>query len=281
MQSRDMEWWEQPSADLMPLLIADHGLKTTVLDRTGNMGIMRPNFLYPPFNNPAICRALLGAIDQKDFMIAVNGEDPSGWHVPVGVYPPQSPMATDVGMSVLTGPRDLDKVRRDLIAAGYKGERVALMAATDFPILIPLANVAADMLRKVGMNVDFQATDWGTIVERRASKNPPDQGGWNLFFTYLTGLDEFNPAVDVSLRGNGAAGWFGWPTMPKLDQLRSAWVDAPDLPTQKKIAAEIQQQVFDNPPFFRLGQMFQPTAYSSNLSGMLTGLPIFWNLRRA
>jgi peptide/nickel transport system substrate-binding protein len=54
----------------------------------GYFGFLRPNCLFPPFDNPAIRRALLGAIDQAEFMTAAIGADPSQWRVPTGYFPP-------------------------------------------------------------------------------------------------------------------------------------------------------------------------------------------------
>ena len=65
------------------------------------------------------------------------------------------------GMTALTGPRDEERLKRDLLAAGYKGEKVALIVPTDFPNLKALSDVGADMLRRIGMNVDYQAMDSG------------------------------------------------------------------------------------------------------------------------
>ena len=281
LRNGEVDWWENPTPDLLPLLRRSKDLRVQIQDPTGNLGVMRPNFLYPPFDNPAIRRALLGAVDQKDFMAAAAGDDPSLSHTPVGVFCPGTPMASDVGMDVLTGRRDLDKVRRDLQAAGYKGEKVVVLAATDFPIINAIANVGADMLKRCGMNVDYQAVDWGTVVQRRAKKDPPDKGGWNVFFTYWAGLDMFNPAVDQSIRGNGAAGWFGWPEFPQLEQLRNAWLDASDLAAQKSIAERIQTDFWQEVPYYPLGQLLQPTAYKAALTGILSGFVIFWNVKHA
>jgi peptide/nickel transport system substrate-binding protein len=280
LTSGEMDWWENPVADLLPMLQRAGHLKVEIQDHTGQIGVMRPNFLYPPFDNVAIRRALLPAINQQDFMAAAAGDDPSLSHTPVGVFCPGAPMATDVGMDVLAGKHDFDKVKADLQAAGYKGEKVVVLAATDFPIINAIANVGADMLKRCGMNVDYQAVDWGTVVQRRAKKDRPDQGGWNIFFTYWAGLDLFNPAVDQSLRGNGASGWFGWPNFPKLEELRSAWLDAPDLATQKSIAARIQTDFWEEVPYYPLGQLLQPTAYKTSLSGILSGFVMFWNVKR-
>lgn len=210
-------------------------------------------------------------------MIAAVGEDKTQWHVPVGYFSPSSPQATDAGMPPLTGKRDFAKVRTALAAAGYNGERVVLMGPADFPIL---TEVAADMLHKAGINVDYQATDWGTLVQRRASKKPPDQGGWNMFCTSFAGLDTFSPAGHQALRGNGAGAWFGWPTDPDLEHLRDKWFVASDLPSQKKIAAQIQVQAFHDVPYYPLGLYYRQSAYRTDLMGVLHGIPVFWNVRR-
>jgi ABC-type transport system substrate-binding protein len=50
-----------------------------------------------------------------------------------------------------------------------------------------MGEVTADLLKKIGMTVDFVATDWGTVGQRRASKSPPGQGGWGMFHTWHSG----------------------------------------------------------------------------------------------
>jgi peptide/nickel transport system substrate-binding protein len=185
-------------------------------------------------------------------------------------------------MSALTASRDYTAVTKRLEAAGYQGEKVVLMVATDQPTNNALSNVTADMLKRVGVNVDYQATDWGMVVQRRALTKPPAEGGWNLFCTGFSGLDWFTPASHLPLRGNGNSKgtWFGWPTMPKVEQLREAWFNAPDLATQKKIGVELQQQAFEDVPFYPLGLAQLPTAFRSDITGVSEGFPIFWNVRR-
>jgi peptide/nickel transport system substrate-binding protein len=237
--------------------------------------------VVPPFDNPAIRRALLGAVDQVDFMTAVAGSDPSGWKDKVGYFPPGSPLASDVGMAALTGPRDMETVKRDLAAAGYKGEKIVVMVASDQPVLNAIGQVGGDMFVKAGMNVDLQITDWGSIVQRRASRKPVDQGGWSVFFTGFNGIDQFTPAGHLGLRGNGLNGWVGWPDNPKMEALRAAWFAAPDVEAQNKIGREIQAEAFESVPYIPVGEYFQPTAYSTSLSGILKGFPMFWNVSKA
>ena len=54
------------------------------------------------------------------------------------------------------------------------------LAPTDLPSLNAISEVAADMFRKIGMNLDYVATDWGTVAQRFASREPLEKGGWSL-----------------------------------------------------------------------------------------------------
>ena len=280
LQTGEVDWWEVPTADLLPLLRRGDQVKVALTDPTGNCGLLRPNHLFPPFDNPAVRRALLGAIDQTAFVTAAMGTDPSLWHVPCGFFPPSSPMASDAGMAALTGRRDYDKVRRDLRVAGYKGETVALMVPQDFPWIKAVSDVAADMMKRVGMNVDYQALDWGTVVQRRASKKPPAQGGWNALCTGFAGLDFSTPATHLPLRGNDGQAWFGWPTSPKIEELRDAWLDTPDPAAQKQLAAQIQAQAFEDVPYYPITLLYFPTAHRADLADVPNGIPAFWSVRR-
>ena len=280
MQRGEIDWWLAPDADLLPLLRKQPGLKTEITIPTGFVATMRLNHLIPPFDNPAIRRALLGGVDQSDYMIGMVGTDPKLWHVPCGVFCPGTPLASDAGMEVLTSKRDLAKVKRDLAAAGYGGEKVVVLAPSDIASAKALADISSDWLRKAGLNVEYQAMDWATLVQRRAKMDPVAQGGWNIFHTSWSGLDQLTPAGHIFLRANGKAAAPGWPSSPKIEALRDAWFQAPDLAAQKTLAEQMQRQVFEDVPYVPLGQYFMPTAYQKNLTGMLPGNPVFWNIRR-
>jgi len=281
LQAGEIDWWEAPTADLLPLLRRNRSITTEIIDRAGNIGFLRVNSLYPPFDNPAVKRALLGAVDQSDFMTAVVGADPQMWRQPAGVFTPGTPLATDVGLEVFEGPRDYDRVKRDLAAAGYRGEKVVMLAATDFPAINALCEVSADMFRKSGINLDYQALDWGTVTSRRNSQEPPEKGGWNAHCTYTAGYDLLNPGSNPSLNAVGRAGFVGWPTDPRQAELRSAWFDAPDLESQRRICRDLQARFVENPGYYPLGQFFQATAYRSNVSNVPRGsFSLFWGIKK-
>jgi peptide/nickel transport system substrate-binding protein len=257
-------------------------VKAVIQDPTGLMGCMRLNHLTAPFNNPGVRRALLKAIDQKDFCLASSGDDPAMWHVPTGLFCPASPFATDAGLEVFAGKRDYDAVRKEMIAAGYKGEKTVVLAPTDFPLLKAMADVCADVFQKVGLNVDYQAMDWGSVVQRRTKKDPIDQGGWSVFNTFWSGLDQFNPVGHVFMRGmgEGAGAAPGWPSSPRIEELRQQWLEATDMASQRSLAGDMQRQALIDVPYVPLGQELQATAYRDNLTGVLNGFALFWNVRK-
>jgi peptide/nickel transport system substrate-binding protein len=282
IQSGEMDWWEYPTPDLIPLLKRSSAIDVVINDTTGDLAIMRLNWLYPPFDNPAIRRAILPGVSQEDFMTSIAGTDPSMWKTGVGVFPVGTSFASDAGLGPLLGKQDFDLARANLKAAGYKGEKVVVMGASDLPVIKASADVGADMLTRCGMNVDYQVMDWGTLVQRRAKKDPPDKGGWNVFFTGFGGLDFLSPAMHLLLRGNGANAWFGWPDDPKIEALRQDWFNAPDLPAQQKLCRDIQVQAMNDVLYVPLGEYYQPTAFQKNLAAnMMKSFPIFWNVSRA
>ena len=130
------------------------------------------------------------------------------------------------------------------------------MGAADSPVTQAMVQAAAALFRELGLNVDYVSMDLGTLVQRRANREAPEKGGWNVFTTTYEGLTMADPATNVGLRGNGGDGWFGWPTSPRLEALRAQWLDASDLQTQKAIAEQIQATALEEVPFIPLGQIF-------------------------
>ena len=279
MQSGEMDWWELPTSDLTPLLRQTGHVRVEIKDRNGTLGMLKLNHLQPPFNNPEIRRALIGAINQADFMTAIAGDDKTMWRGGVGFFTPGTDMASDAGMEVLNSPRDIAKVKAAIKAAGYNGEKTVLLLPNDPHYRKAMGDVTAQVLQDTGFNLDIQSMDWGTAIVRRENKQPMDKGGWGALCTTANGLDMQTPMLHF-LRTTGEAGWFGWAKSEKIEELRAAWVDAPTEEAQKKVAAEMQVECFRNVPHIPLGQWFQPMAWQSSVDGVLDGFPLFWGVRR-
>ena len=281
LQRGEVDWWELPAIDLVPQLRRARGLKVEILDPNGSIGFLRPNHLNPPLDNPAIRRAILRGIVQRDFMTAAGSTDESLWRVRYGFFAPSSPMASGGGMDAFRNPTSVADTRRALQEAGYRGEKINLLAATDFPVINAMSEVAGDYLRRIGINLDYVATDWGSVTSRILNQNPVDQGGWNFMVSWTAGSAQVNPAANNLIRGHGRSAIFGWPTVPELETLRNAWFSAPDDAARAAIGRQMQRVSFDQVPYIPLGQFFSPTAMRADLTGMLQGVALFYNIRRA
>jgi len=222
----------------------------------------------------------LAAINQKDVITAFAGAEPSIMKTDVGLFVPGTPLASDVGVEITRGTKDLGKIKQELAAAGYNGEKIVVLAATTIPSIWAEASVATDVLKQIGMNIDLQALEWGAVVSRRAVKESPDHGGWNIFYTYLGGFGNISPGPNIAIRGTGTKAWFGWPTDPEMEALRDAWFEAPDLAAQQKICRDMQAHFWQNPSYVPLGMYDQPMAFHSYLQDMRDGWPQFYGVRR-
>ena len=279
LQSGEVDWLETPPPDLLPQLRRDKRVVVKVHDFTGQMAILRLNCIIPPFDNEKLRRAVLRAIDQTEFMSAYS-TDSSLWRAPVGIWPTDTPNASKAGMDGLFGPTNVERAKAEIAASGYKGERIVVMSPSDHPVNGPMANVACDLFRRIGLNVEQQSMDSGTMFQRRNSKQGLDKGGWNVFPSAINGIGQLNPADSFLARGNGPGAWYGWPTSPRTEALHEAYLASRSEDERRKICADLQVVALEEAPSLPLGQVVSPTAYSARLQGVSNGFPRFWGVSK-
>ena len=281
LQNGEVDWWENPIADLVPLLKRNKDIALDIGDPLGNIGSFRMNHLNPPFNDVRVRRAVLMALSQTDYMQAVAGDDTNLWKVCPSFFTPGTSLYTEEGGELLKGPRDYEGAKKLLKEAGYNGEKIRLIVPTDVAITKAEGDVTADLLQKIGMNVDYVATDWGTTGTIRAKKDPVDKGGWNIFHTWHAGADCINPAPYTALDASGATAWFGWPKSDAVQKGIDDWYNAPDLAAEKKAAVEINKASFENVTYIPTGFFLQYTAWRKNVSGIVKSpFPVFWGVNK-
>jgi peptide/nickel transport system substrate-binding protein len=277
----EVDWLQNPLVDLLAGLRKSPGVKVLLNDTVGVQPMIALNHLHPPFNNPRLLRALLPAIDQNEFLQAAMGSEPELFRVGTGVFTPGQPMANAAGLEVLTGPRDAELARSLVQDSGYAGEQVVVLSPSDNPAVQALAQTAQRLFERVGLRAELVSTDWHGLLQRRASRDPVEAGGWSAFCTAYEGLSVASPANHMPLRGNGANAWFGWPDSPRIEALRDAWYEAPDLAGQRALCEEIQRAALDELPYIPLGQWYNPTALRSDIRDVVKApFPIFWGARR-
>jgi peptide/nickel transport system substrate-binding protein len=154
-----------------------------------------------------------------------------------------------------------------------------ILSATEVPLTTAAARVTRDLLTEIGFNVDVQAMDWTSVVARRAKKEPPGQGGWNVAFTWWSVSEIDDPAVHAGVSGAGDDAWFGWPESRRLESLRREWLHATEPPLAHQLVDEIQRLAYAEVTYVPFGQWVVPTAHRKGVTGLLEfPAPLFWNV---
>jgi peptide/nickel transport system substrate-binding protein len=279
LQNGEVDWWEQPINDLLPKLAADRNLVVTIDNPLGKESFMRLNHLQVPFNDVRIRRAVLMAVNQDDYMRAAFGDDTSLWRTCRSQFPCGTPYETLDTTFMKADPRAAAEA---LKAAGYSGQKVVIINPTDFPAIHPFGLVTADLLGRIGMNVELQETDWGTVLQRRATREAVYKGGWSIFHSFGPSSAYANPVISSLVRGQGKDGWFGWWENARAEELVQIWLDAPDEASQKRAATELANLTMSEVGTIPLGMWFGRTAYRRTITGVLPGAaPYPWNVRPA
>jgi peptide/nickel transport system substrate-binding protein len=276
LQAGELDIFEEVPPDMIPVLKGAKGIKIMPQDSLGVQPVFRMNQVQPPFNNPKIRQAIRYMVDQKVFLTAYV-DDPSLYTVCPSYYMCTSPYFTDAGWVK----QDLAKARQLIKESGYDGTPVVVLHATDSQVTSTFSSVAEQLMREIGLKVDPQAMDWGTLTARRTSKKPVSEGGWSLFISAPTGADMMEPVGHLALRSDCEKAWIGWPCDPKIEQLRIEFSMTSDMNKRKEIARKVQLQANESVPYVPLGQFYLVRAYSDKLSGILkAAIPVYWNIRK-
>ena len=244
------------------------------------MGGLSVNNLLPPFNDVRIRKALQIALDQSEIMAGMGL--PPDMYLPFcqSVFLCGGPYASDVGTEALRHP-SAETARALLKEAGYSNERVVLLHSTDSATINPISLVVIDQIRRVGFNLDVVAADYSSLAQRRLKKEPLDQGGWNLMPVVWSGYDMINPLSHYATSYSCGGSYPGWNCDPEMPALVAQFEVETGATKRQALADQMQGRVLDQAPQMFLGQFSPPTAFRSNLHGVIAnGLHVFWNARR-
>ena len=278
--SGEVDFFELPPHDLLPVMEASPGVTVETLDPLGNQGWVRFNHLLPPFDDVRARRAVLWALDQSDYLRAVVG-DPAYWRTCAAIFGCGTPFESDAGSEALVA-RDLARARALVAETGHRGRRVVVLQATDIPINNGAALVTAHLLREIGFDAELQAMDWSTLTSRRAITDPVDRGGWNVFTTWAIAADIANPVAHIGVSGGcRERAWFGWPCDPLIEELRDRFARAAGFDEQRRLAEAVQERAYETVAYASFGQWFNPAAWRESLSGLIRApAPFFWNVEK-
>ncbi len=280
LQAGEIDFIEQPSPDLLPMLEKNPAIRTMAINPVGSMVWLRLNHAQKPFNNAAARQALLYLVNQKENLDAA-GIRPSEQVPYCPAYflcgTPLESAAGAVGMKEA----DIGKAKALLAQAGYDGGKVVFMNPADSPINFAVTQTMAAAFAKAGLNMDVPVMDWATLTSRRNKREPVDQGGWSLFVTVANVLDSGSPLTDLYIASPCESGLAGWPCDQKLEDLRRAWWEEPDAAKRGALLTQVHARAYEVLPYINAGQFRSLAAYRSNVTGLrATTIPVFWGVEK-
>jgi peptide/nickel transport system substrate-binding protein len=280
LKNGEVDIIEQLSFDHYETVKAEASIQLPKFDKLGLQYMARFNHLHKPFDNPKVRQAAIAAFSQESFLRAQVGVKDLYRTCP-SMFFCGTPYGSAAG-SDIQSKSNMKKAQDLLKASGYDGTPVVIMKPTDLASIQKLPDVAAQLLRQAGFKVDLQAMDWQTLVGRRAKKDPPDKGGWNMFLTAWQAFDIWSPIGNPALDSRGEKStWFGWATDDKLLDLRNQFMRATDDGAKKKLAEAIQTRAFEIGTHAPLGEFNSPMAARKNISGFfVTNNNFYWNLKK-
>lgn len=279
LRAGEVDWWEIAPTDLLPVLAHAPGVVVAKADPF--ISALRFNCIQKPFDNAALRHAVLTAVDQTDYMAAIAGSDGRNWRTCYAMFGCGLPHVRELGADLMKPPRDLAAAKAAVAAADYKGETVVILNPTDAPAITPHGEITADLLRRLGMKVDLQDRDSGTVGQRRVNRGPVDQNGWSIFHINTPNIAIANPALDFYIRGQGPTGWFGWYRSEAMERIAEQWLDATTEAETDAAFDAAQRLAFAEAPIVPLGAYDVFTAYRADLTGVIPASVIYpWNVRR-
>lgn len=280
IRNGEVDFLDAPPIDLVPTVANNPDIVVGEVWPIETYAVLRFNHLHPPFDNVKARQAVAHAVSQKDYMAAAYG-DQRWWRECYAFWVCGSPNGTEVGSDTYREP-DYEKARALLRESGYDGRPVVLIGGSDIPAYMQMSLVTADLLKRIGVNVDMQMSDWGTVSARRAKKDPPAQGGWNLFHTSANGAQLASPLTSPStITTCDGKNFVGWPCDQVEEDMRLQYIRESDPAKQRALLERMHARLWESLPYVPLGQFKQPFVWRRNVKGVLkSNTLVYWNIEK-
>ncbi|AGS24507.1 ABC transporter substrate-binding protein [Rhizobium etli] len=280
LQTGEIDFLYRPPIDLLPVIASDENLQLQVLNTAGVDMLLRMNCLQKPFDNVKARQALLHLVDQEAVARAAYG-NPEYYKTVTSIFGNTGAVSNDENTSWFKPGGNPEKAKQLFAEAGYAGEKIVILQATDWAEQSNASQVVAAKLREIGINAELAPSDWAGLVARRSKKVSVEDGGWSIFITDTGEPGRANVFSDISLAMNGEAAWYGWPKNEEYEALRVKWLSLETLDERKALARQMQKLWWDYVPEVLLGQNVVPSAFRKSLTGLVEAtLPVMWNMRK-
>lgn len=148
-----------PNADVAEL--RKRGEVTLSESQTMGMSAILMQTRAPVMNDLRIRQAVLASLDIPDLVGAITEDlgKPNASPIPVA-------SAWHRGPHKEVPKQDLALAKRLLAEAGYRGEKIVMVANKRYPSMFDTAVLAQSMMQSAGLNVEIEVLDWATQLDK-------------------------------------------------------------------------------------------------------------------
>jgi peptide/nickel transport system substrate-binding protein len=281
LRAGEVDFLDAPSLDLISTVEKDPNIVVGEVWPVDTYGVIRPNHLHPPFNNVKARMALAYMSNQVDYMTAAYG-DKKWWIECYAFWVCGTPNGTEAGSDPFRKP-NLELARQLVKESGYDGRKLIIIGGADIPAYNAMSLLTAEKMKSIGFNVELQMTDWGSVAGRRAKKDAPEQGGWNIFHTTANGAHLASPITSPStIMTCDGKNFVGWPCDEVVEKMRDQYMKEGDPAKQKALVEAMHKRLWEVIPYVPLGQFKQPFIWRKNVTGVVrAGTLVFWNIDKS
>jgi len=257
-------------ADLLPVesysrLEGNAGAKA-VLTAPFGFPYLVLNTKQGPLANLQLRQAVEAALNNADMMGAGFG-DAKFYSTDSSHYAKNTPFYSTAGTENY-GKGDAKKAAALVASGKYDGTSIKILTSQQYDFHYRMALVMAENLKAAGFKTDMQVVDWATLIQRRN-----DPALWDIYVTHSAVLPE--PTLTPPQLGEGAPGWW---SSPAKEAALSAFNAEADPKKRGALWGNVQQVVFTEVPYIRVGNFNSLTARSAKLDGYVAmPWPFFWN----
>ncbi|MEH6717469.1 MAG: ABC transporter substrate-binding protein [Aurantimonas endophytica] len=211
-------------------------------------------------------KAVQALQNSDDLMLAAFGED-RFFKVDGALYPEGYVWRNETGVEAYNQ-GNLEEAKSLAEQAGYDGEPIRILTSRQYEFHYKMAQVLDAYLKSAGLNSQLDVVDWATLVQRRA-----DPALWDIFITHSPFLPD--PALIAPL----PASYPGWWSTPEKEELLTALNTETDLAKRQEIWSDIQGLIYEQAPFYKVGDFAALAAKSPKVEGFeASPWPYFWNV---
>lgn len=245
------------------------GVVAEILTPT-NWDVYFLNWKSPMTGNLAFRQAVQAVFDMKPMLQSGRGDD-QFIRLDPGLMMKQTTWYTTAGGQYYDM-KNPDLAKAKLKEAGYDGKPLRWLSTQEYPYMYGEAIVAKQQLESIGIKVDFQVTDWATVLKNRADPN-----AWEMFGT---GHGFVPDPSQISYVGqmNQYPGW--WSSESSL-KLAADLLAESDFTKRKAIFEQIQSAAYTEIPAIKVGDSSNCSFRSDKVGGWdpqsEEGVK-FWNL---